>query len=43
MRSRIIDGIEVTSGSSNVFADFDLPNADKLKVKSALVTILKSL
>ena len=37
MRSRIVNGIEVTSGSGNVFADLGLPDADKLKVKSGLM------
>ena len=34
---RTIDGIEVEIGSGNVFADLDLPDADKLKIKSGLV------
>jgi predicted XRE-type DNA-binding protein len=34
---RIIKGIEVDTGSSNVFADLGLPHADKLKIKSGLV------
>jgi len=43
MRSRIVDGIEVTSGSGNVFADLGLPDADKLKVKSGLmIEIIKA-
>ena len=33
----IIDGIEIEMGSGNVFADLDLPDADKLKIKSGLV------
>ena len=37
MRSRIVNGIEVMSGSGNVFADLGLPDADKLKVKSGLM------
>lgn len=37
MTKRIVDGVEVEMGSGNVFADLGLPNADKLKVKSALV------
>lgn len=32
------DGIEVEIGSGNVFADLGLPDADKLKIKSGLVT-----
>src|SRR3990172_7071313 len=37
MKKRLIDGIEVTRGSGNVFADLGLPDADKLKIKSGLV------
>ncbi|CAM5310825.1 hypothetical protein ATER59S_00863 [Aquamicrobium terrae] len=37
MRSRIIDGTEVTTSSGNVFADLGLPDAEKLKVKSGLM------
>jgi predicted XRE-type DNA-binding protein len=37
MTHRIIDGIEVEISSSNVFADLDLPDASKLKIKSGLV------
>ncbi len=37
MRSRIVDGIEVTTSSGNVFADLGLPDAEKLKVKSGLM------
>ncbi|APW47932.1 helix-turn-helix domain-containing protein [Rhodoferax antarcticus] len=37
MEKRIIDGIEIETGSGNVFADLDLPDADKLKIKSGLV------
>ena len=37
MKKRIIDGIEVETGSGNVFADLGLPDAEKLKVKSGLV------
>jgi predicted XRE-type DNA-binding protein len=37
MKKRIIDGIEVQRSSGNVFADLDLPHADKLKIKSGLV------
>ena len=32
MAKRIIEGIEVESGSGNVFADLCLPDPDKLKV-----------
>ena len=37
MTKRMIDGIEVEMGSGNVFADLDLPDAEKLKIKSGLV------
>ena len=37
MKKRIVDGIEVEIGSGNVFADLELPNAEKLKIKSGLV------
>ena len=43
MTKRIIDGIEVETGSGNVFADLGLPEAEKLKVKSGLeVEIVKA-
>ena len=37
MSKRIIKGIEIETGSGNVFADLGLPNAEKLKIKSGLV------
>lgn len=37
MAKRMIEGIEIEAGSGNVFADLDLADADKLKVKSGLV------
>lgn len=37
MSKRIIDGIEVETGSGNIFADLGLADADKLKIKSGLV------
>jgi predicted XRE-type DNA-binding protein len=36
-KERVIDGVEILSGSDNVFADLKLPNADKLKIKAGLV------
>jgi predicted XRE-type DNA-binding protein len=33
----MIDGVEVEIISGNVFADVDLPDAGKLKIKSGLV------
>lgn len=37
MNKRMIGGVEVEMSSGNVFADLDLPGADKLKIKSGLV------
>lgn len=37
MQERLIDGTVVRSGSANVFADLDLPDADKLRIKTGLV------
>ena len=37
MTKRVIDGIEVETGSGNVFADLGLRDADRLKIKSGLV------
>ena len=37
MAKRIVKGIEVETGSGNVFADVGLPDAEKLKIKSGLV------
>ena len=37
MNKRIFDSVEVEMSSGNVFADLDLPDADKLKIKSGLV------
>ena len=37
MKKRLIDGIEIEDSSGNVFADLDLPQADRLKIKSGLV------
>jgi predicted XRE-type DNA-binding protein len=37
MEKHIINGVEILSGSDNVFADLGLPNADKLKIKADLV------
>lgn len=36
-RTRTVAGIEVETGSGNVFADLGLPGAEKLKIKSGLV------
>ena len=37
MAKRMIEGIEIETGSGNVFADLDLADAEKLKIKSGLV------
>ena len=37
MNKQMIDGVEVEMSSGNVFADLDLPDVDKLKIKSGLV------
>jgi predicted XRE-type DNA-binding protein len=37
MRKRIVKGLEVEISSGNVFADLDLRDAEKLKIKSGLV------
>lgn len=36
MKKHTIEGVHVEVGSNNVFADLDLPNSDKLKIKSGL-------
>ncbi|MDM0068085.1 helix-turn-helix transcriptional regulator [Variovorax sp. J31P207] len=36
MKKRIVDDIEVTESSGNVFADLALPDAEKLQIKSGL-------
>ena len=37
MNKCVVAGIEVEMSSGNVFADLELPDADKLKIKSGLV------
>ena len=41
MKTRLIDGVEVHRGSSNVFADLGLPDAEKLKIKTGLVVEIR--
>lgn len=41
MKKRIVNGIEVTSSSGNIFADLGLPDAEKLKIKAGLVIEIK--
>ncbi len=38
---RIIEGVEVQTSSSNVFADLGLPDAEKLKIKTGLVVEIR--
>ena len=37
MKTRLIQGVEVRRGSSNVYADLGLADAEKLKIKTGLV------
>ena len=37
MKKRVIEGIEVSRGSGNVFADLELPDAETLQIKTGLV------
>ena len=37
MRTRIVNGVEGTTSSGNVFAELGLPDAEKLKMKSGLM------
>ena len=37
MKKRMVNGVEVWSGSDNVYADLGLPDAEKLKIKTGLV------
>ena len=41
MKTQLIDGVEVQRGSGNVFADLELPEADKLKIKTGLVVEIR--
>ena len=41
MQKRIIEGVEVQRSSGNVFADLGLPDAEKLKIKTALVVEIR--
>lgn len=41
MKKKLIDGIEVQRSSGNVFADLDLPDAEKLKIKTGLVVEIR--
>ena len=37
MKTQLVDGVEVHSGSDNAFANLGLADADKLKIKTGLV------
>jgi predicted XRE-type DNA-binding protein len=37
MKTQFVNGVEVHRGSDNLFADLELPDAEKLKIKSGLV------
>ena len=37
MEKRIVDSVEVHRSSGNIYADLDLPDAEKLKIKTGLV------
>jgi hypothetical protein len=41
MKSRLIDNVEVFRGSDNVFADLGLTDAEKLKIKTGLVIVMR--
>jgi predicted XRE-type DNA-binding protein len=41
MQKQIIDGVEVLSSRGNVFADLELPDAEKLKIKTGLVAEIR--
>jgi predicted XRE-type DNA-binding protein len=44
MKQRTIDGSDIEFGSSNVFADLGLPDAEKLKIKSGhVIEIIKAI
>ncbi len=41
MQKTSIEGVEVHSGSGNVYADLALPDADKLAIKTGLVVEIR--
>ena len=41
MKKRLIDGIEVQRSSGNVYADLELPDAGRLKIKTGLVVEIR--
>lgn len=42
MKTRLVEGVEVHRGSGNVYADLDLPDAEKLKIKTGLVIEIRN-
>ena len=41
MKTRIVKGVEVKRSSGNVFADLELADAEKLKIKTGLVAEIR--
>jgi predicted XRE-type DNA-binding protein len=41
MQKQIAEGVEVLHSSENVFADLELPDAEKLKIKTGLVVEIR--
>lgn len=41
MKARLVDGVEVHRGSGNVFVDLGLADAEKLKIKTGLVIVIR--
>lgn len=37
MKKRVVEGMEISRGFGNVFADLELPDADTLQIKTGLV------
>lgn len=41
MEKRIVEGVEVQRSSGNVFTDLELPDAERLKIKTGLVVEIR--
>lgn len=41
MKTRVVKGVEVKRSSGNVFADLELADAEKLKIKTGLVVEIR--
>ncbi len=41
MKTRLVEGMEVHRGSGNVFADLEVPDAEKQKIKTGLVVEIR--